>query len=131
MEEIFIDEKYLKENPNHIFVFGDNLLRVGMGGAAKLRHMPNTYGFITKKTPSHDDKAYFRPDDEYSKVLNVEIKKLLKEIGENPNKTYLISKLGSKLANKYQIFEKMIKGYLIKIHNAKIKNIKFLFDINE
>ncbi|MFW6247319.1 MAG: hypothetical protein ACOC22_04075 [bacterium] len=62
MEEI-ITRKYLKENPEHIFVFGDNLLRKGYGGAAKLRDLPNTYGFITKKYPDNKDESFYTPDE--------------------------------------------------------------------
>ena len=46
---IHITQKYLREHSNEIFVFGDNILRKGHGGAAALRNEPNTYGFITKK----------------------------------------------------------------------------------
>jgi hypothetical protein len=34
---MYITKKYLENHPNHIFVFGDNSLRQGKGGAASLR----------------------------------------------------------------------------------------------
>ena len=125
MEEIFIDKKYLKENPNHIFVFGDNTLRVGLGGAAILRNEPNTYGFITKKKPSHRDEDYYRPI-EYNDVYKEELGILKFMIKDNPDKTYLISKLGAGLANKYKIFEKIIEPN-IKNDLKEFKNVKFLW----
>ena len=91
MEEI-ITEDYLNANPNFIFVFGDNLKRVGCGGAAKLRHLPNTYGFITKKAPSNKDEDYYKPE-EYHDIFMDEVDKLHEEIFNNPDKIYLISKL--------------------------------------
>lgn len=48
-ENFIVTKQFLDNNPNAIFVFGDNLLRVGYGGAAILRDHPQTYGFITKK----------------------------------------------------------------------------------
>ena len=120
-----ITEKYLKENPNHIFVFGDNLIRKGYGGAAKLRNQPNTYGFITKKYPSNNDDSFYRLD-EYKDIFKIEYEKLVAEIISNPDKLYLISQIGNGLANKYKIFENII---LPKIVELKVfKNVRFLFD---
>lgn len=120
-----ISEEYLIANPDKIFVFGDNTIRRGKGGAAKLRDLPNTYGFITKKYPNNKDESFFRPD-EYREVFKTEMLKLIKEIRKNPDKTYLISKFGYGLANKYNIFEKVIKpGSKIL---EKYYNVEFLYD---
>jgi hypothetical protein len=118
-----ITKKYLKENPNHIFVFGDNLLRKGKGGAALLRDEPNTYGFITKKRPDHNLDSYYHPD-EYYPIFNRELNKLIKLIEINPNKIFLISKLGGGLANNFNIYETVIKSGL-QILN-KYPNVKFI-----
>ena len=88
MEKI-IDEQYLKEHPNEIFVFGDNLDRLGYGGAAMLRDLPNTYGFITKKSLLHEKDSYYRPD-EYEPIFYKEIAKFINIAQQNPDKTYLI-----------------------------------------
>jgi len=48
----FVSRGYLQTHPEYIFVFGDNLDRKGKGGAAKLRDMPNSLGFITKRHPN-------------------------------------------------------------------------------
>lgn len=121
---MFITKKYLKDNPDHIFVFGDNKLRKGKKGAAVLRDMPNSYGFITKKYPSYNNDAYYKPS-EYYKVFQKEIDKLILQIMNNPDKTYLISKLGFGLANRYGIWSKVIKDGLELIRD--FKNVKFLF----
>ena len=110
----YITQKFLRDNPNVVFVFGDNLIRKGKGGAAKLRDEPNTYGFITKKAPNNQDSSFYRPD-EYVELFYSELLKLAKEIEKNPERTYLISKLGSGLANKYRIYEGVIEPGLKKL----------------
>lgn len=55
--------KDLKNNPNKIFVFGDNLKRKGEGGQAIIRGEENAYGIVTKKSPSSKSSSYFTDDD--------------------------------------------------------------------
>jgi hypothetical protein len=110
----YVTEKFLRENPNVVFVFGDNLVRRGKGGAAKLRDEPNTYGFVTKKYPNNEDGSFFRPL-EYEELFWAELMLLSVEIEKHPERTYLISKLGGGLANKYFIYEKVIEPGLKKL----------------
>lgn len=124
MEEVFVTQDHLLRHPDHIFVFGDNLERKGNAGAAKLRNMPNSYGFITKKYPNNFDESFFRPE-EYKKVYAQEIKKLTEEIINNPNKIYLISKLGGGLANRFYIFEEVIQPNIRK--HLNFENVRFLW----
>lgn len=118
-----ITRSYLRKNPDYIFVFGDNLQRKGKGGAAKLRDEPNTYGFITKKAPSNNSGSFYKPD-EYKEKFESELRKLIEEIEKNPNKTFLISKLGGGLANKFNIHEKIIKPGLERL--KEYNNVVFL-----
>ena len=119
-----ITKTYLQNNPNHVFVFGDNLLRVGKGGAATLRDELNSYGFITKKAPNNNDNSFYRPE-EYQEIFDDELNKLKNIIQTNPNKLFLISKLGGGLANKYNIFEKIIQPGLEEL--KRFNNVQFLF----
>ena len=107
----FITEDDLDRNPDWIFVFGDNLERKGYGGAAKLRNHPQTYGFITKKYPGSRITDYYTPV-EYIPVFEQELTKLVAMIEENPDKMFIVSRLGSNLANKFGIYEKVIKHRL-------------------
>lgn len=107
-----VTREFLEKNPNVVFVFGDNQLRRGKGGAAALRDCKNTYGFITKKYPSNNDDAFFTPE-EYEPVFQEELAKLCDTIQKNPDKMFLISKVGGGLANKYNIFEEVIAENLI------------------
>jgi len=119
-----VTEQWLKEHPDHIFVFGDNLLRIGNGGAAKLRHLPNTYGFITKKAPSYRDEDFYKPK-EFEEVFLNELIKLQMLISLTPDKTYLISKIGAGLANRYTIWEEVIEPNIKK--QLSFKNAEFLW----
>lgn len=54
----------IRKNPDHLYVFGDNLLRRGCGGLAKqCRGELNTVGIPTKKRPSMDERAFFLDAD--------------------------------------------------------------------
>ena len=53
-------------NPNKIYIFGDNLCSVGKGGQAVIRDCNNVFGIPTKRTPSMDSNAFFSDNfDEY------------------------------------------------------------------
>ena len=67
-------------NQTYLFVFGDNLIRVGKGGQAVVRDLPNTFGVATKAAPSMDVSAFF--SDEKQKHMDTIIDDLgmLKEI---------------------------------------------------
>lgn len=132
MDKSYIDSiislKYLRENSDHIFVFGDNLIGKGKKGAAIHRDEPNSYGFVTKKRPSYDPSAYYKAS-EYKHVFKKEIEKLERDIKACPHLTFLISKLGSGLADKYGIYRKVIRDGLRVLE--KYDNVKFLFDFDE
>ena len=119
-----ITKKYLRDNPHHIFVFGDNLLKKGYGGAAALRDEPNTYGFITKKAPNNGEWAFYKPE-EYKEVFKNEIEILEAHIKKFPSSLFLISKIGAGLANKYNIWEEVIEPNIQVLKNYS--NVKFLW----
>jgi hypothetical protein len=121
----YVDATFLRANSDCVFVFGDNLDRRGKGGAAVLRDEPNTYGFITKKKPLNTDSAFYHPN-EYEEVYKNEIEKFMHEALDNPDKGYLISKLGAGLANRFDIFEKIIEPNLKKDLDG-LHNVAFLW----
>lgn len=108
---MIITADILNKNPDWVFVFGDNTHRRGLGGAAKLRYHPQSYGFITKKKPDYQDSSFYTVE-EYKQVFDQEYAKLIILIMTKPNKTYMISKLGAGLANRYGIYEAIIKDRL-------------------
>ena len=71
----YITRKDLRNNPNKIYLFGDNLLKTGFGGQAKeMRNEPNAIGIPTKKKPFMSNDSFFSDND-----FNA-IKKILDEI---------------------------------------------------
>lgn len=124
--ERLISKSYLRDHPNEIFVYGDNLQRTGKGGAAIFRSEPNTHGFITKKFPSYHDSSFFHPE-EYKSIFEKEFLKLEKVIVDNPDKKYLISRIGGGLAGRFGIFEKVILPRIVDL--KKYQNVEFLFEI--
>ena len=50
--------------PTHIYLFGDNMERVGMGGQAySMRGEPNSFGVPTKWKPDSRESSYFSDGD--------------------------------------------------------------------
>lgn len=122
---MIVTAKYLREHPDCIFVFGDNNLHKGCKGAAALRYEKNAYGFITKKVPSFADSSYYKPY-EYKDIFERELNELIRFIETYPLITFLISKLGAGLANKYNIWEEVIKPGLEPLR--VYKNVTFLWE---
>lgn len=61
----------VKSQPNKIFVFGDNNVRVGKGGQAIIRDLPNTAGIRTKKGPSNKPAAFYNDSEYLHNVKNI------------------------------------------------------------
>ncbi len=61
----FIRRQDLRDNPDWLYVFGDNLAGNGSGGQARqMRNEPNAVGIVTKRYPATDDGAYLTDADE-------------------------------------------------------------------
>lgn len=121
----FITKEDLDQNPNWIFVFGDNEERRGYGGAAALRDHPQSYGFITKRRPNNEDDSFYNPGHYIGTPFMTEQLRLTTFIEANPGKTFIVSRLGAGLANKFGIYEQVIKPWLIEL--AQIyKNVVLL-----
>jgi len=74
----WMDEYVLRDNPDKIYIFGDNEQRVGKGGQAIIRDEPNAFGIATKKEPNNRDGAFFT-DDEFEankKIIDEDIAKI-------------------------------------------------------
>ena len=61
----------LRDKPEKIYVFGDNMKRYGKRGQAVIRDEPNAFGVATKRHPSMYDWAFFSDkDDEFECVID-------------------------------------------------------------
>ena len=67
VQETWYSIEQCKANPRSIYVFGDNLLRVGEAGQASIRSCNNAIGIATKKKPSMLKSSFFS-DKEYDKL---------------------------------------------------------------
>jgi hypothetical protein len=123
-----ITSEFLDLYPDVYFIFGDNLTRKGSGGAAKLRHHPHAIGFITKKFPDNNDSSFYRPT-EYSPVFFEELEKLNNIVKLYPSKIFYVSQLGAGLANKFRIWELLIRDNLVR-KLEKFDNVIFCWDDN-
>lgn len=60
----FITRATLRANPQTVFLFGDNMAGLGLGGQAReMRGEPNAVGVPTKWYPGRSTKDYFTDDD--------------------------------------------------------------------
>jgi len=73
----------LKNNPDVLYIFGDNLDRVGFGGqAAEMRGELNAFGVATKRAISHGDDSdyFFDTDTDAKEILQKEFDDLIEHI---------------------------------------------------
>jgi len=72
----------LRQHPDKIFVFGDNMKRYGKGGQAIIRDEPNAFGIATKRYPSKDEWAYFNDKTDEKNCVRDDLRALYR-LGEN------------------------------------------------
>jgi hypothetical protein len=123
-----ITAEYLRAHPRDIFVFGDNTEHRGHGGAAVLRDLPNVYGFITKRLPVRGDQGYYTPE-EYGPIYTTEMAKLQECLRRYYDRRFLISKLGGGLANRFGIWEAVIKPQIKRDLQPFGDQVIFLWEI--
>lgn len=81
----FISRQMLRDEPEKLFVFGDNLRRKGFGGQAReMRGEPNAVGIPTKIAPSMHPNAFFtdRHIDAWKRESAHDIERLRKHAGK-------------------------------------------------
>lgn len=77
----FITRDNVRQNPDKLFLFGDNLLRHGLGGQAReMRGEPNAIGIPTKKRPARTSDSYFT-DEEFDEN-RAAIDRAFRHVGE-------------------------------------------------
>lgn len=92
----------VKENPDVLYLFGDNLLRKGLGGQAKeMRGEENTLGIVSKKYPSNNSSSFYTDSDFYFwlEVFSADIKNLTGKINSGKYKALVIPPIGVGLAD--------------------------------
>lgn len=87
----------LRANPDILYIFGDNELRVGMGGqAAEMRGEPNAIGVATLAAPGR----YWRRDDtaRQCKVIDNDLIPVINHLRRGKLVVYPLDGIGSGLA---------------------------------
>ena len=97
------DSKLLKDNPDKVYLFGDNLVGKGKGGQAVIRNEPNAIGIPTKKKPSMTEDSFMRdyPPSEYDsnvKAIDKAFEKVYEAIDEGKTIVLPENNLGSGFA---------------------------------
>ena len=90
----WITREDVKRERDKIFLFGDNTLRVGLGGQARhMRGEPNSLGVATKIAPGESDSCYF---DDYNPRHWEMIEKDLKMVDQilKSGKTVIVATAG-------------------------------------
>ena len=108
------------QNPNKIYVFGDNDIRRGQAGQAKIRYCKNAFGIPTKRLPSMNKNAFYRDSESDMKNMITSLQKLYKLAKKGNIIVFPESGLGTGLAkmNTYspKVFNEMnriIQTYFI------------------
>jgi DNA polymerase elongation subunit (family B) len=96
-----ITRDYVKNNPDKVFIFGDNDEKDGYGGQAKeMRGEKNAIGIPTKKKPDSTQDSYYT-DSEFElnkKKINLAINAIIKEIKEGKTIVFPSRGVGTGLA---------------------------------
>ena len=82
-----LSPKLLRENPNWLFVFGDNALRYGKGGQAVIRDEPNAFGIVTKLKPSNSNDSYMTDKNCYrdnTMAISKDLRWIIKHLNVTP-----------------------------------------------
>lgn len=112
-------------NPNCLFIFGDNDIKKGRKGQAVIRDAKNSFGIPTKKKPFYDEDSYYT-DDEYDdnidKIFGEFIYLKLLILNNNYEFIYLpqnglgtgLAKLPIKAPRTYQFLQEQIDELITK-----------------
>lgn len=110
-KELHVDRQLLDKEHTSYFIFGENIARQGNVSSAYLRGHPRAIGFVAQKGEDFALGFSFRPD-EYKKVFFDQLKQLENIVRGNPKNKYYISKLGFGPANRYNIWELIVRHNL-------------------
>jgi hypothetical protein len=119
----WISRADLQDNPDKIYVFGDNVKRYGYGGQAKeMRGEPNAFGIPTKWAPSMSDDSYFS-DRQYNDIviiLDLHFQKLRSHIENGTSVVFPTNGIGtglSQLPQRAPIVNDFIQNLIYDLEN--------------
>jgi hypothetical protein len=123
-KEYFSIEQCSK-NPNFLYVFGDNTLRVGKAGQAQIRDCPNSIGICTKRLPSISEEAYFTDSKSDWEIIKRDLDNLRQVSGSYDRIIFPYDGLGTGLSDMPNKCPKLFLGlskYLKRNYNFNNRN---------
>lgn len=71
-----------KDNRRYLFVYGDNLMRSGCKGQARLRGERNAMGIVTKKKPNMKETSFYSDADynDATRQLDLDVEAIHREM---------------------------------------------------
>jgi len=119
-----ITPEYVRKNKNTLFVFGDNDLREGKGGQAKIRDEPNAIGLRTKKKPKTTADSYYSDKEHESNIrkMSNDLNKI-KEASKQYQSIYYIPGIGegrAKLKQKAPKTYRWLKNKLDELNRVHV-----------
>lgn len=77
--EYFYSVEICLNNPNKLFIFGDNTQRYGKAGQAQIRECQNSVGLATKFNPGMNDHDFFSDArlEECSTIMEQDVQKII------------------------------------------------------
>jgi hypothetical protein len=74
----WLNVESVMQNPDALYVFGDNTIRKGEAGQAVIRNCPNSLGVCTKRVPSMSEDSFFTDTEEDWKTIKDDLENLKK-----------------------------------------------------
>lgn len=132
----FYSEALAKQNPNVLFVYGDNYNRQGKGGQAMIRDCKNAIGLATKYAPNMQPAAFFKDhtEKEYNqamRIVNYDLEKIIKALQENEyiSIVFPYHGLGTGLARLKETAPRVYEYLYDKLKETY--NIEFVYDYED
>lgn len=114
--DVKITREQIKANPKTLFLFGDNLQRMGLGGQAKtMRGEVNSLGIVTKRLMNHTEDALIFDNSTdigfIKEIITLDFIRVHKYLRSGYFNTLVIPSLGTGLA-KLHVNAPRLKSYI-------------------
>lgn len=128
IQEEWYSVQQCQDNPNKLYIFGDNSIYKGKAGQAQIRDEMNTHGIPTKRFPTMNDDAFMRDEPKDYEYVNTDLQILKKIIETGMYDTIVFPKdgLGTGLAKMPKTSPKLFQELCNKLE--KRFNIKMTKD---
>lgn len=134
VQEEWFNVQQCLDNPNNIYIFGDNGLRIGEGGQAQIRNSYNVIGIATKRLPTRELNSFFNDSFSDVEIINSDLRELYEfmEKPESISYTFVFPKDGlgtglSELEERSPMICELLKSHLLQWFGISTKDDGTLF----